>query len=542
MTTVDGQAGSAAAPGVAPRATWREWLGLAIMCLPTMLTTVDLNVMFLALPHVTADLGSSSTEQLWISDIYGFMIAGFLITMGTLGDRIGRKKVLLFGGAAFLAASLLAAFATSTIVLIIARALLGAAGATLIPSILALLRTMFKDPKQMGAAMGLWGTSLMAGVVLGPVVGGLMLGAFWWGSVFLLAVPIMGLLLLAGPALLPESKDPAAGRLDLFSVALSLLAILPFIYGLKELAREGWAPLPAVSLVAGVVFFVVFLRRQATLAHPLLDLSLFRIRALSTALTMALMIAFVMGGAGLMASLYMQMVEGLSPVRVGTLLLIPSVVMIVVGNLAPAIARKVPPGYVLAAGSLIAAVGMVVLTQVGSTAGLTTLLVGLGVVYVGGASVGPMTPFLVMSSTPPEKAGAAGSVSSAVGELGVALGVAILGLVGTATYRSQVSVPSELPADAANTAKESIAGATVVAEQVGGPTAGSLLDSAREAFTNGLNNVAVVCAVLFVVLALVSFIGLRHVPSLGDMPMPGMPPKEPKDPEAAGDAAAQPVH
>ncbi|MGB2567031.1 MFS transporter [Micromonospora citrea] len=541
MTTVDGQAGAAAAPAVAPKATWREWLGLAAMCLPTMLTTVDLNVMFLALPHVTADLGPSSTEQLWISDIYGFMIAGFLVTMGTLGDRVGRKKVLLFGGAAFLASSLLAAFATSTIVLIIARALLGVAGATLIPSILALLRTMFKDPKQMGAAMGLWGTSLMAGVVLGPVIGGLMLGAWWWGSVFLLAVPIMGLLLIAGPALIPESKDPNAGRLDLFSVALSLLAILPFVYGLKELARNGWEPLPVVALVAGLVFLVVFLRRQATLAHPLMDLSLFKIRALSTALAMALMIAFVMGGAGLMASLYMQMVEGLSPVRVGTLLLIPSIVMIVVGNLAPAIARKVRPAYVLAAGSLIAAIGMVVLTQVESTAGLTTLLVGLGVVYVGGASVGPMTPFLVMSNTPPEKAGAAGSLSSAVGELGVALGVAILGLIGTATYRGQVDVPGELPADAAATAKESIAGATVVAEQVGGPSAGSLLDSAREAFTSGLNTVALVCVFVFVALAVVAFVGLRHVPSLGDMPMPGMPPKEPK-PAADAAGSAQPVH
>ncbi|PZF96463.1 MFS transporter [Micromonospora deserti] len=541
MTTVDGQAGAPGAPAAAPRASWREWLGLAVICLPTMLTTVDLNVMFLALPHVTADLGPSSTEQLWISDIYGFMIAGFLVTMGTLGDRIGRKKVLLFGGAAFLAASLLAAFATSTVVLIVARALLGVAGATLIPSILALLRSMFKNPKQMGAAMGLWGTSLMAGVVLGPVIGGLMLGAFWWGSIFLLAVPIMALLLLAGPALLPEAKDPNAGRLDLFSVALSLLAILPFVYGLKELAREGWAVLPVVSLVAGVVFLVVFLRRQARLAHPLLDLSLFKIRALSAALMLALLIAFVMGGAGLMASLYMQMVEGLSPVRVGTLLLIPSVVMIVVGNLAPAIARKVRPAFVLATGSVIAAIGMVVLTQVDSTAGLTTLLVGLGVVYVGGASVGPMTPFLVMSSTPPEKAGSAGSLSSAVGELGVALGVAILGLIGTATYRGAVTVPGELPAEAAGTAGESIAGATVVAEQVGGPAGAALLESAREAFTSGLNNVAVVCIFVFLGLAVVAFVGLRHVPALGDMPMPGMPPADAAPTEEAP-GSVQPVH
>jgi len=345
LTTVD----------VPPKARGREWAGLAVLCLPTMLAAVDINVMFLALPQVSADLGADSTQQLWITDIYGFMISGFLITMGTLGDRIGRRRVLLFGAAAFIAASLLAAYSASTAMLIGSRALLGIAGAAVTPSVLALIRTMFKDPKQMATAMGVWGTSLMAGIVLGPVVGGLLLGTFWWGSIFLMSIPIMALLLLAGPVLVPESRNPQAGRLDVASVVLSLAAILPTIYGLKEAARTGWDMPPVAAIAAGVVFIVVFVRRQRKLTNPLLDLSLFSDRALATAALLALLAPLFSGGVTLMATLFLQMVEGLTPLRVALWMLVPSVAMIVVGNMAAASARKVRPAYVLAAAAAVAA-------------------------------------------------------------------------------------------------------------------------------------------------------------------------------------------
>jgi len=207
----------------------REWTALAVLALPTLLVSIDVYVLLLALPRLTADLGASSTEQLWITDIYGFLLAGFLITMGTLGDRIGRKKLLLIGATAFGIASVLAAFSTSPAMLIAARAVLGVAGAILAPSTISLIRTLFRDPKQMGLAIGLWGTCFSAGAVIGPLVGGVMLSQFWWGSVFLLGVPAMVLLLALGPFLLPEYRDPDAGKLDLTSVALSLAAILPDI-------------------------------------------------------------------------------------------------------------------------------------------------------------------------------------------------------------------------------------------------------------------------------------------------------------------------
>ncbi|GAT67128.1 MFS transporter [Planomonospora sphaerica] len=509
MTTADVSSGAPA------RAGWRQWAGLAVMCLPTMLTTVDITVMFLALPHVSADLGASGVEQLWISDVYGFMIAGFLVTMGTLGDRIGRRRVLLAGAAVFVAASLLAAWSTSTAMLIGARALLGVAGATVAPSVLALIRDMFPDPRQMGTAMGVWGSSIMAGVILGPVVGGLLLGAFPWGSIFLMAVPVMGLLLLTAPFLVPESRDPGAGRLDWVSVLLSLGAVLPLVYGLKELARNGWALPPVAAILLGAVCAPVFVRRQRALADPLLDLRLFGVRALSGTMSLSLMFAFVMGGTGLVATLFLQLVQGLTPFDVALWMVVPALTMIVVGNVAGAAARAVRPAYLIAGGAVLAAAGMVVLTRVDAVGGLPVLIAGLVMVYAGGSPITVLSPLLVMTSAPPERAGSAGSLQSTGSEFGTALGVAVLGLAATAVYRAHVVVPAGLPAGTAATARESLSGAVLTAQQVPGRAGAELLASARDAFTGGLHVTALIAAVVFLGLAAVALAGLRHVPPTG---------------------------
>src|ERR671916_83705 len=226
-------------PREAGRAPRREWIGLAVIALPCLLYAMDLTVLTLAVPALTADLQPSSTELLWIVDIYGFLVAGFLITMGTLGDRIGRRRLLLIGAGAFGGASVVAAFASSPEMLIASRALLGIAGATLAPSTLSLIRNMFEDDQQRTVAIGIWVTSFSVGAAIGPLVGGVMLESFHWGSVFLIAVPVMVLLLAIGPRLLPEYKDPEPGRLDLASAALSLAAVLAVIYGVKALAKDG---------------------------------------------------------------------------------------------------------------------------------------------------------------------------------------------------------------------------------------------------------------------------------------------------------------
>jgi DHA2 family multidrug resistance protein-like MFS transporter len=500
---------------VPAKAGWRQWVGLLVLCLPTMLTTVDITVTILALPHMSADLGASGIQQLWITDIYGFMIAGFLITMGNLGDRIGRRKLLLIGAAVFIVASVVAAYANSTGLLIASRAALGIAGATVAPNVLALIQRMFKDPKQMGAAMGVWGTSIMLGVILGPVVGGLLLSSFWWGSIFLMGVPVMGLLLLAGPFLLSEFRNPDAGRTDLLSVLLSLAGILPVIYGFKELARGGWTVVSAVAIVAGALFLTVFVRRQRKLADPLLDVSLFSNPVLSGALVMATLFSFVMGGVGLMTSLHMQLVEGFTPVVVGLWLLIPSFAMVIGSGLSTGLARKVRPAFVVAAGLAVAAAGSVVLIFVSTSAGLGLILPGLILVYLGGSPVGVITPFLIMSSAPPEKAGSAGSLQATGGEFGAAMGVAIAGLIGTAVYRGELVVPAGVGPDAAASAEASVAGGVATAAQTPGPAGGQLLSAAREAFTSGLNVVATVTAVVLAALAVFAAARLRRVPPTG---------------------------
>ncbi|GAA2553443.1 MFS transporter [Winogradskya consettensis] len=508
------------------KATWRQWVGLLVLCLPTMLATVDINITILALPRIAEDLGSSSIQQLWIADIYGFFIAGFLITMGTLGDRLGRRKVLLAGAALFIVASLLAAFATSTGTLIFARALIGIAGATIMPSVLALIAAMFPDPKEMAGAMGAWGSSVMLGLIGGPIVGGLLLGSFWWGSIFLIAIPIMALLLILGPILLPEFRNPHAGRLDLFSVALSLAAITLVIYGIKDAGRDGWGVVSILTILAGLIIAAGFVMRQRTAASPLLDLSLFRIRSLSSGVALGLLIAIVMGGVGLTASLFMQLVRDISPFHVALWLIGPSFAMIILGNVALALAQKIRPAYILVTGSAIAIVGLIVLSTVDTHGGMWALMTGLVLVYVGGSPVGMMNSFLVMSSTPPEKAGSAGAVSSTAGELGAALGVAVLGVVATAAYRSDLTIPAGVDPAQAEAARSGIAGAVFTAGDIPGAAGTTLLESARDAFTSGLHVVAICAIVLYAGMAAVSYFGLRHVEPTGSAKPPMTEPAE----------------
>src|SRR5690606_325002 len=365
------------------RAGRREWIGLAVLALPTLLLSLDMSVLYLALPHLTADLAPSSTQLLWITDIYGFMVAGFLITMGTLGDRIGRRKLLMIGAAAFGVASVVAASSRSAEMLIATRMLLGIAGASLMPSTLGLISNMFLDAKQRSVAISVWISCFMGGTAIGPVVGGVLLQWFWWGSAFLLGVPVMVILLVAAPILLPEHRDASAGRIDLASVALSLGTILPVIYGLKDLAKDGMQTTPVVSIAAGLVIGLAFVRRQLRLASPLLDLRLFANRTFTTAIGVMMVGAVVMGGMFLFISMYLQLVEGLTPLAAGSWLVPPAAGMIVGSMLAPALAQRVGRAQVIGGGMIFTAIGFVVLTQASSSGGLGVVVTGLAIATLG---------------------------------------------------------------------------------------------------------------------------------------------------------------
>ena len=369
-----------------PRAGRREWIGLTVIALPCLLYAMDLTVLHLAVPDLTEALRPTSSQLLWIVDINGFLVAGSLLTMGTLGDRIGRRKLLLIGAAAFGVASIFAAFSTSPEMLIAARALLGVAGATLAPSTLSLLRSMFPDPAQFTVAIGVWVSSFSAGSAIGPVVGGVLLERFWWGSVFLISVPVMVLLLVLGPVLLPEYRDPNAGRLDLLSAAQSVVAVLLIIFGIKQIAVEGPGVQSAVAIVVGLVVGGWFLHRQRTLPDPLLDLSLFANPAFSMALgTYMFSILFVFGTFYFTAQ-YLQLVLGMSPLSAG-LWSLPSAVAFVVGsNLVSRMVLWVRPGVIVTVGLALAAVGFVVLTRVG-VASLPLLIGGTLIMSLGLAPV-----------------------------------------------------------------------------------------------------------------------------------------------------------
>ncbi len=478
------------------RAGRREWAGLGVLALPCVLYAMDLTVLNLAVPAISRSLRPSGVELLWVVDIYGFVLAGSLLTMGSLGDRIGRRRLLLYGAAGFAGASVLAAYSASPAMLIAARALLGVAGATLAPSTLALIRGLFPDPDQRRIAVGVWISSFSAGGAAGPLIGGLLLEWFWWGSVFLLAVPVMALLLVLGPRLLPESRDPQPGRLDLPSAALSLAAVLALIYGLKQLAAgtgPAWAP--ALAIAAGLAAGAAFVRRQHGRADPLLDLRLFRRPGFTAALGTNVVSFFTGFGALLFTSQYLQLELGLSPLAAG-LWMLPSAAGSIAGSLlTPMLARRARPPFVMAAGLGLAAAGFGLLTQLGTgrPAGLALLVAGSVVFAVALAPVDTLATDLAVAAVPEERAGAATAITETSAEIGGALGIAVLGVAGTAVYRSRIagSVP---PGGPGHAARDTLGGAVAAAGHLPGPAGAALAAAARQAFGAGLHVVFAISA------------------------------------------------
>jgi MFS transporter, DHA2 family, multidrug resistance protein len=504
------------ADGEAPRAGRREWIGLAVIALPCLLYAMDLTVLNLALPRLSVDLEPTSTQLLWIVDIYGFFVAGMLVTMGTLGDRIGRRRVLLMGAAAFGAASVLAAFSRTAGMLIAARALLGVAGATLAPSTLSLIRNMFLDPRQRATAVGVWITSYSVGGAIGPVLGGLVLQRFSWGAAFLLGVPVMALLLAVGPFLLPESRDPEARRPDLPSAVLSLVAVLAVIYGMKALAQDGPGWTPAVAVAGGLSVGWVFVRRHRTLTDPLIDLGLFRVHAFSAALAIYLLTTLVAFGSYVFVGQYLQLVMGLSPFVAG-LWMLPWAAGFIVGSmLAPALVRRVPTAALMGGGLALATLGFVVESRIPAS-GLPALVAGQLLLSLGLAPVFTLGTDLVIGSAPPERAGAAAAISETSSELGGALGVAVLGSVGTAIYRGGMAgaALAGVPAEASRVARDTLGGAAAEAAHLPAALGASLLETARGSFTNALQVTVVICAVFTALTALLVLALRRPIASEG---------------------------
>jgi DHA2 family multidrug resistance protein-like MFS transporter len=473
----------------------REWIGLAVIALPCLLYSMDLTVLHLAVPRLTVDLQPSSVQLLWIIDIYGFLLAGSLITMGTLGDRIGRRRLLLIGAVFFGLASVLAAFSRTATMLIVSRALLGIAGATLAPSTLSLIRNMFHDPRERTRAISIWIISFSLGGAIGPLIGGVVLQYFWWGAVFLISVPVMMLLLAVGPFLLPEYRDPNAGKPDLISAALSLVAVLSIIYGLKRIAQDGASVVAIGSILAGALIGTVFVRRQKRLADPLIDLRLFTIPAFRASLVLYGGAILLLFGAFLFLPQYLQLVLGLSPLQ-GGLWTLPWGIGFVLGSLlTPTLARKIRPGILMSWGLALAAVGYFMLATL-RTGPNQLVVFGLAtfVLTFFGSPLFTLTNDVIIGSAPPERAGAASGISETCAEFGGALGIAIFGSIGVAIYRGMLGagLPAGLSPDVAHQALATLGGAVAAAQQVPAEVGTALVGAAREAFLRGLVASAVI--------------------------------------------------
>ncbi|MEV6216568.1 MFS transporter [Nocardia sp. NPDC051833] len=493
----------------------KEWIGLAVLALPTLLISMDLSVLYLAIPQISEALQPSSSQLLWILDIYGFLVAGFLITMGTVGDRIGRRKLLMIGALAFGVASIVAAYSTSANMLIGTRALLGIAGATLMPSTLALIRNMFHDDRQRTTAISVWMTSFMIGMVIGPLVGGAMLENFWWGSVFLVAVPAMVLLLATGPILLPEYKDPNPGKLDVLSALLSLLSVMAVIYGIKELAKDGWAVDALAVLAAGLVLGTVFVLRQRRLTDPLIDLGLFGNVRFSGSLVALMVAMLAMGGLFLLLSQYLQLVLGLSAFEAGLWTVPQAAAMVVAAGVVSALAPRVRPAYLMASGLVLAMAGYALFTQLSGADDLALIVTGMVVFSLGLSPMFVLGLDLIVGAVDPARAGAASAISETGQELSAALGVAVIGSIGTAVYRGQMAgnLPTGLPSEVAHAAEDTLAGALQVAATLPEALGAELTTVARQAYTHALQVNSLVGIGLTAIAATLVLVLLRHLPA-----------------------------
>lgn len=497
------------------RARARDWVGLAALVIPALLASMDLSILFMAAPLISAELGPTAGQHLWIVDIYGFVMAGLLVTMGSLGDRIGRRRLLLLGAAAFGAASLLAAFATSPELLIAARALLGLGGATLAPSTLALIRGMFADEDQRRTAIGIWTAGFTGGIAIGPIIGGFLLERFWWGSVFVVNVPVMLLLLVVGPVLLPESKDPNPGRFDPLSSLLSLGAILPVIYAVKHFAEAGPNASSLVSLLVGLAVGALFVRRQRRSERPMIDVRLFSTGSFSAAIGANTAITFASAGMGLLAVTFMQTVLGLSPFD-AALWTLPTILGSVVGVvLASALAPSIRPAVLVSTGLVLAAAGFLLVSTMRVDSPVWWLISSYGLLTLGVGMTSTLATSLVLTTAPPERAGAASALSETSTEFGGALGIAVLGSIAAGIYRAEMDAqtPAGLDDGLAGAAVDTVGGALAVAGELPAEVAGALLDRAFAAFTDGFTVTAVVGAAILLVGALASGVALRRVPA-----------------------------
>lgn len=502
--------------GTPTRRPWRDWLALGLLMFPVLLVAVDNTALTFALPAISQALEPGGVQLLWIVDAYPLVLAGLLVSMGSLGDRIGRRRLLVIGSLGFAGLSAATAFAPTPEWLIAGRAALGFFGAMLMPSTLSLIRNIFPEPNRRRLAVAIWAAGFSGGAALGPILGGWLVEHFWWGAVFLVSVPLMLPLLALGPALIPESKDPAPGRVDVASIALSMLVMVPVVYGIKTVATEGPGAAGLGSIAFGLAMGVVFVRRQHRLEHPLLDMSLFRNKVFSMAISANILALFSFNGFILFLAQHLQLIGGMTPSAAGVAMLPALAATVVAGLVVVPLVRKVRPGFVVAAGLSFSAIGYSMVAFGSHGGGSAMLLAALLVLALGVGTAETISNDLILDSAPPAKSGAAAAISETGYEVGSLLGTAVLGSILTASYHQHLRLPAGLkemlPGNSLHNASETLAGAVDAANLLPAPLAGALKDAAAAAFDSGVHVTAAIGLVLMATAAVLAGVILRKVP------------------------------
>lgn len=468
----------------------RAWFGLAVLTLPILLVSMDVSVLYLAMPTLSHQLHPTATQALWILDIYGFLLAGLLITMGNLGDRIGRRLLLLVGASVFGAGSVLAALSTDPTTLIAARALMGVGGATLLPSSLSLISTMFPDAAQRARAIGVWTAMFAGGTAIGPVIGGVLLQHFWWGSVFLINLPVLALFLIVGPFLLPEHRAEITSSFDVAGVALSLAGILPTIYAIKHAAVEGIDPITIASGIVGVAMLAAFVFHERRTANPLLDLKLLSNKRFSVAIGSTLVGMISLAALSYLTSIYLQTVTGRDPLDAAFFSMPMAITVFTFSISAARITERLGArmGFIVALGA--SAIGNFMLLGIGVDGGVWAYIAGSAIAGAGYGISFSLVSDVAVSSVAPERAGAATGISETSFELGDALGLALMGSLAAAVFQH-------------GTAPNGQRFTGTLDQVISGTTDPASINAAKSSFVDGVHVAFGLSGVLLVAMAVV---------------------------------------
>lgn len=467
-------------------ATKREWIGLAALILVVLAVSIDNTVLAFALPHIAADLNPTASMQLWLMDSYPLVLSALLVPMGNLGDRIGRRKLLLIGTTGFAVFSILAALSPSAQVLLMCRIALGVFGATLMPCTLSLLRSTFQVRAERRFAIAIWSIGFATGGALGPVLGGFLLEHFHWGSVFYLHLPFVLPLLVLAPILIDESKDPHPGPVDLISIVLSALTITPIAFGLKHMAGDGFDLIVVVSILAGLACGTLLVRRLLGQKNPMLDVRLFVYPAFTGSILINMLSCAAYIGLVFFMSQHLQLVEGLSPMRAALIMVPGTIVMVIMTLVVVRIVGRFSIKNLITAGLVGSTLTYTVFALFGATIPIPGIIAAFAVLAAGIAIAETLSNDVILASVPSSKAGAASAVSETAYELGAVIGTSVLGGALTAFYRTHLVVPDGVPAEAAATAESTLGSALAVAEDLGGTVGAQLAENAKHAFDSGI--------------------------------------------------------